>query len=494
VVVVFSDSSMPKAYHKFCVRNPLSHNPESKPEAFVLSLVHDTDPPKVLSQISVSQPGSHLDHKGFFHALQQIPPKGGLLPLASVEQRTPLEVSKEGPDASLVTAKLTLIRIEPDKLTEAGSFSFEDIPRRFHADPGRLVILGSERVRSLDVVDPDKPTLRSEKAIERRVFRVLPVGDELVRLKAGPWSRRFWMEKTLLADGERGEPILAGKFPDEATPSFSDSMEMFHIKGHAVALSQGSFNRSLASLDLSASPEDFLPGITMNIPGISCCSHIAFSNPERPIQIGNDLLLLGAQGWASLNLVRLEDPKNPILEQIPFEGYTANHPSTLLQAESTAYFSHHMAPGCQFVLQRVDLSATNSPQKLPTINLPGSLFHVEEASKILLTISYENAHYKVNSFEDCPRDLEGQGTWPADSKVCLHFNKTLHASTLDGDSIFTTDSLKTDTQERWISDMRVAGGNLFGILSERQGEGGGMNQSLVTLGDLKAGKFNVDFG
>jgi hypothetical protein len=72
----------------------------------------------------------------------------------------------------------------------------------------------------------------------------------------------------------------------------------------------------------------------------------------------------------------------------------------------------------RFFMDRIDINGAQ-PQQLPSVNIPGSLLLIDEASSRLVTTDYHATRTQANDYQDCYKTSSWRGWFDHESKQCI---------------------------------------------------------------------------
>jgi hypothetical protein len=311
-----------------------------------------------------------------------------------------------------------LIDWSADRLALRGVAPAVGQARRGFLHGQRLFAVSDERVESFDVSDRSAPVKKASLALAHNVTATVPAGDKLVRVAQNWWTNAIELDVTRVADAESPSALGRLEIPGVELDRCSGGSWLSGVLGtqdRAYVIynqydyssnTQNKESTRVLTVDLRdpAAPKgigDALLEFGQNlgyypIPG-------AVDRGVSAVVVGSALVFLetkydytGGNGpprvTSAVRVVNMADPSQPTVTTLPLDtqsGTTGLYASGNRVAVGR-YAKSSTAGRVRFYADRFDLSDASNPERLPSLNVPGSLVAYDASAERAFTADYRS--------------------------------------------------------------------------------------------------------
>jgi hypothetical protein len=329
---------------------------------------------------------------------------------------------------------IQLIDWANDALTLRGVAPTLGSARRGFLHNERLFAMSDDRVESYDITDRDAPATTAKVALAQNVTQLLAVGDRALRIGQNWWTNLTQVDVTDVAD-------IATPLVDQALEVTHDASGCYGGEYLQGALSDeqrgylvyqrydydpitGKDDQSTRVVTVDATGEvPTLLGESVIAEGANNAYYYSYYTPYGLVDHGVPMLNVGSTlvtahtevvysntglslpevTISELRVMDLSDPNQAAVATVDLP--TGLGTTGLMQSGSIVARSHYEASpttagAVRFFIDRVDVSDPAHPERLPSVNVPGSLLAFDAAHSRALTIDYRST-VRTTTSQDC---------------------------------------------------------------------------------------------
>ena len=161
-----------------------------------------------------------------------------------------------------------------------------------------------------------------------------------------------------------------------------------------------------------------------------------------------------------LHVVDLTNPENPVHEApIALPDSLGTTPLFVLNGTvmTSRWVSSNNAGKVRFYVDRVDL---NGPTKqIASVNVPGSLLHVDGPSSRIVTTDYHVTRTTANDWSDCSSKTGYRGYFDYDSKACIRVDRDFKLADVAGTRVTLRQTFQPPSQQ--IGGVQVTDDRIY---------------------------------
>ena len=443
------------------------------------------------------------------------------------------------------TSGIQLVDFTNDTLTLRGAAPQRGFSRRAFLHNDRLFAVSDEGVNTFDIANRDAPAEKSSLNLAHNAVKSIATGNKLVQLSGDWWTDQAELSVFPLSDPERDQPlgkinleVLAKSDPDHpacyGTSGFVYGSTMFAHDHYVYLVWDDSYyswegnypagKTSVAVFDVqnAASPtlvarKDF----DFRFDGWGWYDYYGsygygygamLSAGRKIVQRGSTLVMqesvfytwdpatnsYAQPGAPSLRIIDLSNPANPALAATVPSPVGSGY-SPLIVDGSIVHSSHYEevtnTTKVRFFVDRWDISNPWAPEALSSINVPGSLVSVDQATNRLMTVDYERVVSTASTWEECYAAWGYNSAYfDYDASTCTGIRRHLRLLDVQGGQAGLLDTLQLEDgsySNPAVGDDRVFLTKYPQYTWTSNGYEGDMRNYLVAIGGIADGKLTV---
>ncbi|MCA9521081.1 MAG: beta-propeller domain-containing protein [Myxococcales bacterium] len=297
-----------------------------------------------------------------------------------------------------------------DTLTERGRVRHFGQVQRAVAVKNRLLAISNNQIQIIDAADLDNPQITAQRFLVRTVYELFNVQGLAVQILSVEGESTVHVEVLEFSKDDDTTPIAKLDLPYSGAPLTFRDGDMVHMLGYEATKGQ-----VFRTLDLSDPKNPKLRGelvLTDEInkfytQGLSFYSYYWSSYSGLPLN--NRLFPVTARTIVEddkgrrnfqneLRILDLSDPDNPrfTAAKLPLPDYPfinkATHGSVLYSnhvEDALDGLGNKLGFHVKSYLDRIDVSDSDNPKQLKSLNIPGRFIDIDESGKVIYTVDYQ---------------------------------------------------------------------------------------------------------